>query len=72
MGIAQPVEVVKVAEVPEKAAEVVASEAGDALLVVVVDAADNSVTAAKTRSKVGKRPSRLFLHCAGGVRARRV
>lgn len=34
----------------EKAAEVVASEAGDALLVVVVDAADNSVTAAKTRS----------------------
>ncbi len=34
----------------KKAAEVVASEAEDALLVVVVDAADNSVTAAKTRS----------------------
>lgn len=34
----------------EKVAEVVAAEAVDALLVVVVDAADNSVTAAKTRS----------------------
>ncbi|MDE3042262.1 MAG: ATP-binding protein [Nitrospirota bacterium] len=34
----------------EKAAEVVAARAGDALLVIVVDAADNSVTAASTRS----------------------
>lgn len=42
----------------EKAAEVVVSEVGDALLVVVVDAADNSVTAAKTRSP----EERSFVH----------
>jgi hypothetical protein len=42
----------------EKAAEVVASEANDALLVIVVDAADNSVTAAKTRSP----EERSFMH----------
>lgn len=42
----------------EKAAEVVTSEAKDALLVVVVDAADNSVTAAKTRSP----EERSFVH----------
>ncbi len=38
----------------EKAAEVVASRGEDALLVVVVDAADNSVVAASTRSPPGK------------------
>ena len=42
----------------EKAAEVVASRAGDALLVIVVDAADNSVTAASTRSPA----ERSFVH----------
>jgi hypothetical protein len=42
----------------EKAAEVVASRADDALLVVAVDAADNSVTAASTRSP----PERSFIH----------
>ena len=38
----------------EKAAEVVASRSGDALLVIVVDAADNSVIAASTRSPAEK------------------
>src|SRR5439155_6328123 len=42
----------------EKAAEVVASRAGDALLVIVVDAADSSVTAASNRSP----PEQSFVH----------
>ncbi len=42
----------------EKAAKVVASEAGDAVLVVVIDAADNSVTAANERSP----RERSFVH----------
>jgi hypothetical protein len=42
----------------EKAAEVVASHGEDALLVVVVDAADNSVVAASTRSP----QERSFVH----------
>ena len=42
----------------EKAAEVVASRGGNALLVIVVDAADNSVTAASTRSPA----ERSFVH----------
>jgi hypothetical protein len=42
----------------EKAAEVVASEAGDAVLIVVIDAADNSVTAANERSP----RERSFVH----------
>ncbi len=42
----------------EKAAEVVASRAEDALLVAVVDAADNSVVAASTRSP----QERSFVH----------
>ena len=41
----------------EKAAEVVTSRADDALLMVAVDAADNSVTAASTRSP----PERSFV-----------
>ena len=42
----------------EKAAEVVASRADDALLLIAVDAADNSITAASTRSP----PERGFVH----------
>jgi hypothetical protein len=42
----------------EKAAEVVASQSDDALLVIAVDAADNSVTAASTRSP----QERSFVH----------
>ena len=42
----------------EKAAEVIASQAEDALLVIVVDAADNSVIAASTRSPA----ERSFVH----------
>jgi hypothetical protein len=42
----------------EKAAEVVASRSENALLVIVVDAADNSVTAASTRSPA----ERSFVH----------
>ena len=42
----------------ERAAEVVVSRAGDALLVIAIDAADNSVTAAGTRSP----PERSFVH----------
>jgi hypothetical protein len=42
----------------ERAAEVVASRAADALLVVVIDAADNSIIAASTRSP----PERSFVH----------
>ncbi len=42
----------------EKAAEVVASRADGALLMVAVDAADNSVTAASTRSP----PEKSFVH----------
>ncbi len=41
-----------------KAADVVASRAGDALLVIVVDAMDNSVMAANTRSPA----ERSFIH----------
>jgi hypothetical protein len=42
----------------ERAAEVVASRADDALLVIIIDAADNSVTAASTQSP----PERSFVH----------
>ena len=42
----------------ERSAEVVASRTDDALLVIAVDAADNSVTAASTRSP----PEKSFIH----------
>jgi hypothetical protein len=47
----------------EKAAEVVASREGNALLVVIVDAADNSVVAASTRSP----QERSFVHDFGAL-----
>ena len=42
----------------ERAAELVASRCQEALLVIIVDAADNSITAASTRSP----PERSFVH----------